>query len=282
MATFDTPQPISATVDIILGNIRFVAGDRADTVVEVRPVDPSWELDVKAAEQAKITFTDGKLQVRHPKLRTAFAKRYGRVEVLVELPAGSNVQGATAKGDYLVSGVVGSCHLKTATGDIRVEQASGVRLKTSGGRVTVDHVTGRADVNGNGEIRVRRVGGDAVVKNISGDSRLGEVGGDLRVNSANGGISVDVAHAAVHAKTASGDIRVGEVGSGQVELYTPNGEVELGVPRGTAVLLDANTSAGRVRNQVEAGRASDASDRSGQSIKVRARSHGGDIIVRPA
>ncbi len=48
---------ISATVDIILGDIRFFASDRADTMVEVRPVDPSRELDVKAAEQANIDGT---------------------------------------------------------------------------------------------------------------------------------------------------------------------------------------------------------------------------------
>lgn len=38
-------------------DIRFFASDRADTMVEVRPVDPSRELDVKAAEQANIDGT---------------------------------------------------------------------------------------------------------------------------------------------------------------------------------------------------------------------------------
>lgn len=275
MTTFETPGPISATVDIILGNIRFVASDRTDTVVEVRPVDPSWELDVKAAEQATVELTDGKLVVKHPKLRTAFNRRYGRVEVLVELPSGSDVQGDTAKGDYVLEGVVGSCRLKTATGDIRVSQAAGVRLKTTGGTVIVDHVTGDAEVSGNGDIRVRQVDGGAVVKNIGGDSWLGEVAGDLRVNSANGGITVDMARASVNARTASGDIRVGELGSGTVDLYTPTGEVEVGVPSGTAVRLDAHTSAGQVRNQVDA-----VSEGSARTVKVRARSHGGDITVR--
>jgi DUF4097 and DUF4098 domain-containing protein YvlB len=282
MPTFDTPGPISATVDIILGNIQFKAGDRTDTVVEVRPVDPSWALDVKAAADVNIDLTDGKLVVRHPKLRTAFNKKYGRVEVLVELPTGSDVQGDTAKGDYLVEGVVGSCQLKTPTGDIRVERAGSVRLKTTGGKVNVDHVTGQAEVSGNGDIRVRHVGGDAVVKNIGGDCWIGEVAGDLRVNSASGGITVDVARAAVKAKTASGDIRVGEVGSGTVDLYTPTGEVRVGVPEGTAVRLDADTSAGRVRNHLEEADSPEQTEQpepSDRTVKVRARSHGGDIIV---
>lgn len=240
ISSFDTPGPISATVDIVLGDIRFIASDRADTVVEVRPVDPSWELDVKAAEQADVEFADGKLVVKHPKLRNLWATRYGTVHVRVELPTGSDVQGDTAKGDYLVEGVVGSCRLKTPTGNIRVEQATDVRLRTTGGRVTVDHVTGQADVRGNGDIRLRRVDGGAVVKNILGD------------------------------------IRVGEIGSGTVDLYTATGDVEVGVPQGTAARLDAHTSAGRVRNHLEAPEQSD------RTVEVRARSNGGDIVVRRA
>ena len=99
MSTFSTPAPISAAVDIIFGDITVKASDRADTVVEVRPVDPAWDLDVKAAEQVVVEFTHGKLQVRHPKLRSMFSKRYGAVEVLIELPTGSDVQGYTAKGE---------------------------------------------------------------------------------------------------------------------------------------------------------------------------------------
>ncbi|MEU6263920.1 DUF4097 family beta strand repeat-containing protein [Saccharopolyspora shandongensis] len=276
MQTFDTPRPISATVDITFGNIRFVAGDRSDTVVEVRPVDPSWELDVKAAEQTDIDFANGKLVVKQPKLRNLWTTKYGAVEVLVELPTGSDVRGDTANGGYLVEGVVGSCQLKTPSGDIRVEQATGARLRTTAGKITVDRVSGQADVNGNGDIRLRQVGGGAVVKNIGGDIWVGEVAGDLRASSANGGITVDVARAAVDARTASGDIRIGELGSGAVDLYTPTGEVEVGVPQGTAARLDAHTSVGRVHNRLE------APEKTDRTVKVRARSHGGDIIVRPA
>ncbi|WP_144121733.1 DUF4097 family beta strand repeat-containing protein [Catellatospora sichuanensis] len=279
MPTFDTPAPISATVDIILGDIRFIAGDRADTVVEVHPVDPSRKLDVEAAEQVDIKFADGKLLVRHSKLRTAFTTKYGSVKVLVELPTGSDVRGDTADGEYVVQGLVGSCRLKNAIGDIRVGQAADVRLKTTGGRVIVDHVTGQADVSANGDIRIRRIGGGAVVKNIGGDSWVGEVAGDLRANSATGDIAVDVARAAVNARTSVGDIRVGELGSGPVDLYTAIGRVEVGVPQGTAVRLDAHTSTGRVRNHLAG---PDAPGQSGPTVKVRARCNGGDIIVRRA
>ena len=37
MPNFDTPQPITAVVEIAAGSIRLVASDRDDTVAEVRP-----------------------------------------------------------------------------------------------------------------------------------------------------------------------------------------------------------------------------------------------------
>ena len=51
MQKFDTPAPISAVLDIPAGRVQFIAADRADTTVEVRPADASNGRDVKAAEQ---------------------------------------------------------------------------------------------------------------------------------------------------------------------------------------------------------------------------------------
>ena len=163
MPTFATPTPISADVDIIFGNVTVKAGDRTDTVVEVRPVDPAWDLDVQAAEQVVIEFTDGKLVVKHPKLRTLFAKKYGEVAVLIELPTGSDIQGYTAKGDYVVEGEVGACQLKTANGDIQVGKVTGdLRAKSATGNISVD-VAGAA-VNArtaSGDIQVGQLGSGA-------------------------------------------------------------------------------------------------------------------------
>ncbi|NUR74099.1 MAG: hypothetical protein HOU81_25090 [Hamadaea sp.] len=163
MPTFQTPTPITATVDIVLGDIRFVAGDRSDTVVEVHPIDPTRRLDIEAAEAVVIAYADGRLHVRQPRLRTVFPRRYGSVRVLVHLPTGSDVRGDTAEGEYLVQGVVGSCRLTTAIGDIRVDRADDVRLTTTSGKVHLDHVTGRADVYANGDVRIRRLDGDLIV-----------------------------------------------------------------------------------------------------------------------
>ncbi|NIH87120.1 DUF4097 family beta strand repeat-containing protein [Amycolatopsis granulosa] len=275
MQKFETPAPISATVDIVFGDIRFAAGDRADTTVEIRPADASQSLDVAAADQVTVAFTDGKLVVRHPKLPLVFTTKFGAVEVLVRLPAGSDVRGGTSRGDHVVEGAVGSCRLDTPAGDIRVERAAEARLKTSGGAVIVDHVTGSVEVTGNKDIRLGRVGGDAVVHNTGRDVWIGEVAGDLRVTAANGDITVEAARSGVQARTANGGIRVGELG-GPADLSAATGKVEVGVPGGLAVARDARTSAGRVRNELAGAEAA------GRTVPVRVRSHGGDIVVRHA
>ena len=43
MPTFDTPEPITVTLELGVGDVRITASDRADTVVEVRPSDPAKE-----------------------------------------------------------------------------------------------------------------------------------------------------------------------------------------------------------------------------------------------
>ena len=194
MSTFTTPAPISATVDIIFGNITVKASDRTDTVVEIRPTDPAWDLDVKAAEQVVVEFTDGRLQVKHPKLRSIFSKRYGAIEVLIELPTGSQLHGYTAKGEYVVEGEIGSCELKTANGDIRVGTVTGnLRAKSATGHITVD--TAGAEVN---------------ARTASGDIRVGALGtGPVDLYTATGEVAIGVpagTAAALDAHTSVGRV----------------------------------------------------------------------------
>ena len=64
MAEFETPEPIEAVVELVVGDVRVAAGDRADTVVEVRPSDSGRRADVTAAEQARVDYDDGRLLVK--------------------------------------------------------------------------------------------------------------------------------------------------------------------------------------------------------------------------
>ena len=71
MQQFDTPAPISAVLDIPAGRVQFIAADRADTTVEVRPANAAKRRDVRVAEQTTVDYRDGVLRIDAPATRTS-------------------------------------------------------------------------------------------------------------------------------------------------------------------------------------------------------------------
>jgi len=280
MPIFDTPTPISATVDIIAGDIRVIASDRADTVVVVRPRDESNELDVKTAAQTRVDYAEGKLTVKSPKpLQVYFSSKSATVDVTVELPSGSHLRGTTAHGDLVCEGILGDCSFRTYDGDISLYQTASVRLTTMNGRITVDRVAGDAHVTGSGEVQLTEVGGAANVKNLNGPSWIGQAGGAVHVNSADGDITIERAGPEVVARTANGSVRLSDVAQGSAVLQSASGEIEVGIHHGTAAWLDVKSSSGTVRNELESGSGPEGPE---QTVQVKARTWAGDIVIRRA
>src|SRR4249919_294220 len=278
MPTFDTPEPISAVVELVVGDARITASDRDDTVVEVRPSDGSHEPDVRAAEQTRVEYSAGRLLVKAPKQRSlSMFGKPGSIDVTIDLPAGSHVYGDASVGAFHGAGRLGECRVKTAAGDIQLEHTGPLDLNTGAGAIVVGQVAGPAEVStGSGRVRLREIDGTAVIKNSNGDSWVGEVAGDLRVNAANGNISIDHADADINARTANGDVRIGGVTRGSATLKTSFGEIEVGIHAGTAARLDVHTQFGHIRNQMDA---SDGPAPSDQTVEVRARTSYGDIVI---
>jgi hypothetical protein len=279
MAYFETPEPISVVLELRQADIRVVAGDRADTTVEVRASDSSKRDDVTAAEQTRVEYADGRLLVKGPRgLRewSPFSDG-GSIDVDIELPSGSDVSGHTAAGGFLCTGSLGRCELKSSAGEIRVDRAARVRLSTAGD-ITLEQVTGDAELTtATGDVRVGEIDGSAVVKNANGDIRIGEVRGDLRVKAANGDIDVEHSHGSVSAKTANGRIRVGGIRRGSLVAETANGRIEVGIASGVAAWLDLDTRFGHVHNGLDA---SDSPGSAEEQVEVRARTGFGDITIR--
>jgi Putative adhesin len=281
MPTFTTPEPISATIDVVSGDVRVTASERADTVVEVQPTDASNREDVRAAEQTRVDFTNDHLIVKTPKLRSWLPRSDGgSVAITIELPAGSRVQGSGQLADFRADGPLGEVRIKTGLGAVQLDEVGTLMLTSGTGDVSVDRVTGDADVKtGSGDVRVRELASSAVIKNSNGDTWVGTANRDLRVNAANGDIAIDLANADVNAKSANGDVRLGEAVRGAVALETKLGDVEVGISEGTSAWLDVNASAGKVHNALEA---ADGPEPSGEKLEVRARTTVGAIVIRRA
>ncbi|MEU9115339.1 hypothetical protein AB0D04_27050 [Streptomyces sp. NPDC048483] len=141
-------------------------------------------------------------------------------------------------------------------------------------------MTGAAELStSHGEVLSNEIGGTAAVKNLNGTTGLGTVMGDLRFTGVNGDFSVKQAHARVEAKTANGNLRVGEIVRGSVALETATGSVRVGVRDGTAAWLDVHCLIGTLRNGL---RDSEGPGKSEESVKVRARTVYGDVDVHHA
>jgi len=289
MPTFGTPAPISVSLELGVGSAEIVASDREDTVVEVRPTNPARKVDLGAAEQTRVSYSDGTLTVKAPKnWRHLVWSEGGSVDVKIELPSGSKLRGEAALGELRVigpsgpalvrvGGLLGECTLKVGAGDIQVSQAGPLQLRTGAGDITVEQAVGQSDMTtGSGTVRVSRADGAAVIKNSNGDVWVGEAGAGLRVTTANGNVSVGLARSDVEAKTANGSVQIDEVMGGMVHAQTAMGNVEVGVRRGVAALLDLETSWGKVLNGLDA---SGAPQPGQPSVEVRARTGFGDIRV---
>jgi hypothetical protein len=263
-----------------VGDLRIVASDRLDTLVEVRPSDPAKEADVTAAGQAQVDYAGGRLSIKAGRSWKQYTPWGGgeSIDVHVEVPTGSHIHGEAGVAGLRTAGRLGECRFRTGAGDILVEYAGPAHLRTGAGDITVDQVAGHAEITtGTGALHIGRIDGSASIKNSNGDTWAGEVTGDLRAKAANGRITVDRTLATVVAKSANGDIRLGGVARGEVVAETSLGKVDIGVLEGVAAWLELDTRFGRIRNELDPSARPAAGE---QAVEIRAHTSMGDITVR--
>ncbi|MER7057752.1 MULTISPECIES: DUF4097 family beta strand repeat-containing protein [unclassified Streptomyces] len=194
MPQFDTPAQVSAVIDVPAGHIRFIAADRTDTTVEVLPADPSKSRDVKAAEQVTVAYDGGVLRIEAaPAKNRVLGSPSGAVEVTVQLPAGSSVEGKAAAAEIRGVGRLGDVTFDNAQGSVKLDEAASARLTVLAGDVSLG-----------------RLGGPAQISTQKGDIRIAEaMRGTVTLRTEQGEISVTAARgvsAALDAGTAYGRI----------------------------------------------------------------------------
>lgn len=243
--TFPTPGPITIDVEPGIGDVTVVAGERADTVVAVRPTNPDDASDADAAERTTVDLTGATLTIRGPRLDPLDASDDTRsIDVTVEVPAGSGIRGKSGVGDLTATGRLGDVSYWTGLGHVRVGAAATLSVTSA-----------------------------------TGDVVVGAAGGPVRVRSANGDITVGEAAGDVEATTPNGTIRVLDAGRGSLWLATALGGVEVGIHEGSAAWLDVETRFGVVRNELTA---SGPPAEPAETVEVHATTAIGDVIVRRA
>ena len=261
MPTFATPNPITASVEIVSGAVHVVATDRDDTVVTVSPRDPNRASDVRIADGARVDFANGTLTVSAGRRFIALG-RGGSVVVDIELPSRSRLEVSRCPRGVRADGDFGDCRFSTVSGDANVESVTGnIKADSASGGVAIE-TGGRCGghVDGVG----RRDGGRAHRRRqVPGRQRIA-VGQRLRGTSTPDGV-----------RRRRGGRRV----TGGVSVQTGSGDIEVGVAEGTAARLDLRTHSGNVRNDL---RPADGPADGDETLTVHVRTGSGDISVQRA
>ena len=206
MQKFDTPAAVFAVLDVPAGRIQFIAADRADTTVEVLPANAAKSRDVKAAEEIEVAYgDDGVLRIEAPAAKNRILGNSGSVEVTVQLPAGSRIEGKSAAAELRGVGRLGDVVFEGAYRRIKVDEAASLHL------TAVD-----------GDVEVGRLGGSSEISTARGAIRIGEaVRGTLVLRTESGDISVGAAtgvSAALDAGTGHGRVSNSLKNDGTAEL----------------------------------------------------------------
>lgn len=205
MQKFDTTAPVTAVLDIPAGRIQFIAADRADTTVEVRPADASRSRDVKAAERIEVAYGDGVLRIAARAAENRILGDSGSVEVTVQLPAGSHVEAHAAAAELRGVGRLGDVAFEGAYRRIKIDEAASVRLTAI-----------------EGDVEIGRLGGPSEISTARGDIRIAEAArGTVVLHTRSGDISVTAAagvSAALDAGTAHGRVSNALKNNGTAEL----------------------------------------------------------------
>ncbi|MFD4834606.1 DUF4097 family beta strand repeat-containing protein [Streptomyces uncialis] len=218
MQKFDTPAPVTAVLDIPAGRVRFIAADRSDTTVEVLPANAAKSRDVQAAEQTEVVYDDGVLRIKAPEAKNQILGSSGSVEVTVQLPADSRVEGKAALVEFRGVGRLGDVSFEGAQGSVKLDEAASARLSLQSGDVSVGRLGGSAEISTQkGDLRITEaVRGTVTLRTESGEIAVGAARGvsaSLNADTSYGRIdnalrNTDGADAAltIHATTAYGDI----------------------------------------------------------------------------
>jgi DUF4097 and DUF4098 domain-containing protein YvlB len=280
MPKFDTPDPITASVEPGVGYLTIVAGERADTTVEIRPTNPADESDVDAAARTTVEFAGDTLTIRGPKINPfGWSNKSRSIDVIVELPAGSRISAKNGMGDLTATGRLGDVSYKTGLGHVQFDETGSLSVTSGTGNVLGKRITGRASITTSGRLHLGELAEGGALNNSNGVTVIGAARGPVKVRSANGDITVEESESDVEAKTANGAVRVLDAVRGSLSLETAMGEIEIGIREGSAAWLDVTTKFGAVRNEMTA---AEGPVEHADKVEIHANTSFGDITVRRA
>lgn len=179
--------------------------------------------------------------------------------VVIEVPDGTDAVVGTTSAKIECNGSLGKVEAKTASGEIEVETADSVVIKTASGDAEVGNVRN--------DLRISSASGDASVESCGGKANLSAASGDIRIEVCTGN---------VNASSASGDIAIERFTGSRANFKSMSGTAIVGVPVGTRLDLDVTLLSGDLKLPEPA----PDTPLSERQMTIKAKLVSGDLTIR--
>jgi len=277
--TFSTPGPVRLDLDMPAGEIEIETANTDETHVVLEAVSTNEQVQemvaaarIESSRRGDVFHVTVEVRTRHgvwisfsggPDIRLGTPD----MRLRISCPAGAELDVKTKSADLEAQGEYGDVDIKTASGDLSIENARNAHVKTASGDVHFETVGGILDV--------KTVSGDVHVAAVAGSANFQVVSGDVFVHDAGGSIS---------GTSVSGDQRYEAVVNGRVELRAVSGDIGIGIRRGSRVFIDANTVSGSTSSEFELADApaQPAPAEDAPLVEVYAKTVSGDVRLERA
>lgn len=236
MTTFETAGHVALRVTLSSGEVSVETTEESSVEVELVPLRDN-DVTRQAIADSRVELIEhggGHEIVVQVGKRSGFLIRKGpRVGVRVRCPRGSDLDLRAGSADLDATGTLGAVGVRTASGDVTLEDVGSLEVDTA-----------------SGDVRLRDVEGTLAFRTASGDATVRRCGGLLTANLVSGDLAVSEAAAGLAVTTVSGDVRVHAAGGGGMRIQAVSGDVHLAVKPGERLYIDASTVSGTMSSEL--------------------------------
>lgn len=261
---FDIGSGGRLVVDVDFGSIDLTAGDDGKVAVEAyRKIDSNDEAREKEyfiGTPISVTKEGNTVTVR---ARAVDRERknwswHGNVSMdaryTIRVPKSFNADLRTSGGAIAANGITGEIKADTSGGKLKFGQLRGrLDARTSGGGIALDGCEGPLNIStSGGEIDSTGGSGSLEARTSGGSISVRSFNGDTNVKTSGGGLKLDSINGRINGKTSAGSISatLTDPVAGDVTLESSAGSINVQVPAKAALNVEAKTSMGKIRTEI--------------------------------
>ncbi|CAN5130565.1 hypothetical protein BH20VER2_BH20VER2_06490 [soil metagenome] len=260
---FNAPSGGKLVVDVSFGSIELTGGNDDKVVLEayrkIHSNDEQREKEYFAQSPIVVTQEGNTVTVRsRPNKDTQRWNWSGSISMdaryTVRVPKTFSADLRTSGGAVSANGLTGEIKADTSGGKLKFGQLKGrLDARTSGGSITLEGCDGPQNiVTSGGEIDSRGGSGNLDARTSGGSIAVRGFSGDTIVKTSGGALSLHEIKGSITGKTSAGSINATLVDPvpGDVRLESSAGSISVAVPAKAGLDVEAKTSMGRVRTEI--------------------------------